>query len=96
MLQFTQPHGYVEGGAPKAFDVATVLRQPGHYQLGTALLRLFFGVTPQQRLEPAAEIIQQHASVSAARRIGLGLGAAAALAALLVIFRPGRARRGGH
>ena len=96
VLQFTQPHGYVAGGAPKQLDVATILRQPGHYWLGTALLRLFFGVTPRQRLEPVAELYQQRASVSATRRIGLSLGAAAALAALLVIVWPGRARRGGR
>ena len=96
VLQFTQPHGYVEGGTPQAFDVATVLRQPGHYWLGTALLRLFFGVTPRQRLEPLGELVEQGEHASEARWVGLGLGVAAVLAALLVIFRPGRARRNGR
>ena len=86
VLQFTQPHGYVVGAAPKGVDVATVLRQPGHYWLGTALLRLFFGVTPRQRLEPAVEIAEGRAPVNTASVVGLGLGAAAVLAALAVIF----------
>jgi len=94
VLQFTQPHGYVVGGAPQALDVATILRQPGHYRLGTALLRLVFGVTTQQRLEPVTELMEQGGPGAKTRWIGLGLGVAAALAALLVIFRPGRTRSG--
>jgi hypothetical protein len=94
VLQFTQPHGYVVGGAPQALDVATILRQPGHYRLGTALLRLAFGVTTRQRLEPVTELMDQSGAGNETRWIGLGLGVAAALAALLVIFRPGRTRSG--
>jgi len=50
VLQFTQPHAFAVGAPPQPLDVATVLRQPGHYRLGTAILRLAFGVTPRQRL----------------------------------------------
>ena len=96
MLQFTQPHGYVVGAAPKALDVATVLRQPGHYWLGTALLRLFFGVTPRQRFEPVAEVVQRRAPVNETTVVGLGLGATAILAALAVILGPRQARRKGR
>jgi acyl-CoA reductase-like NAD-dependent aldehyde dehydrogenase len=91
VLQFTQPHGYAVGAPPQALDVATVLRQPGHYRLGTALLRLAFGVTPRQRLEPVVEEINRRTGGDTTW-LGLGLAAAAVLAALAFAFRPRRAR----
>ncbi|MEP7359067.1 MAG: aldehyde dehydrogenase family protein, partial [Anaerolineales bacterium] len=50
LLQFTQPRAMVAGGAPFALDVATILRRPGNYNLGAAMLQLVFGVTTRQRL----------------------------------------------
>src|SRR5262249_20276905 len=44
VLQFPQPHGYAAGRPPQALDIATVLRQPGHYWLTSAILRIIFGV----------------------------------------------------
>jgi hypothetical protein len=39
-------------------DVATQLRLPGRYRLGSAILHLLFGVTPRQRLEPVVEALE--------------------------------------
>jgi acyl-CoA reductase-like NAD-dependent aldehyde dehydrogenase len=52
LRQFTQPFALAVGGAPQRFDVATILRQPGHYRLAAALMQAAFGVTPGQRLQP--------------------------------------------
>ncbi len=93
VLQFTQPYGYAVGAPPRALDVATILREPGHYRLGTALLRGAFGVTPRQRLEPVIEEINRRTRGEESAWLGLGLGAAAVLAALIVVFRPWRPRR---
>lgn len=51
LLQFTHTHAYAVGRPPMALDVATQMRKPGNYRLGLSLLRLVFGVTPQQRLQ---------------------------------------------
>jgi acyl-CoA reductase-like NAD-dependent aldehyde dehydrogenase len=93
VLQFTQPRAVAEGAPPKALDIATVLRQPGHYRLGTALLRIVFGVTPRQKLAPVIEEVHARARGGSATWLGLGLGAAALGAALLMIRVP-RRRRG--
>jgi len=59
ILQFTQFRSFSVGRPPLPFDIATVLRQPGHYKLGVAVMHLAFGVTPKQRVQPIAEEIHQ-------------------------------------
>jgi succinate-semialdehyde dehydrogenase/glutarate-semialdehyde dehydrogenase len=56
VLQFTQLRSYAVGGPPLPFDIATIMRSPGHYRLGKAITRFFFGVTPRQRIEPVTEL----------------------------------------
>ncbi|MCB8944895.1 MAG: aldehyde dehydrogenase family protein [Ardenticatenaceae bacterium] len=58
VLQFAQTRAYAVGVPPLPFDLATILRQPGHYKLGTAIMHLAFGVTPKQRLQPIVEALQ--------------------------------------
>jgi acyl-CoA reductase-like NAD-dependent aldehyde dehydrogenase len=93
LLQFTQPFAYAVGGPPPPVDLATVLRQPGHYRLGSAILRLAFGVGPRQRLEPVIEAIESRTRPVDPARLGLGLGAAGVVAALVFALRL-RRRRG--
>jgi hypothetical protein len=94
LLQFTQTFGFLIGAPPQPFDVATLLRRPGHYQLVSAVLRLAFGVTPRQRVEPVAEVVKDQARrLRPAARAGLGLGAAAAsLAAVAMAVSHARHR----
>jgi hypothetical protein len=54
--QFTQMRSYAIGSPPSPLDIATIMRSPGHYRLGKAITRFFFGVTPRQRLEPMTEL----------------------------------------
>ncbi|MFQ5436708.1 MAG: aldehyde dehydrogenase family protein, partial [Anaerolineae bacterium] len=50
VLQFTHLRSYAIGRPPLPFDIATRMREPNHYRLGAAIMRLAFGVTPEQRL----------------------------------------------
>ena len=100
LRQFTQPFAYAAGGPPPAVDLATVLRQPGHYRLGSAILRLAFGVGPRQRLapvvealEPVVEAIERKSRSADLKWLGLGLGAAGLAAAVVLAVAP-RRRRG--
>jgi len=82
LMQFTRPYGYAVGNPPLDWDVATILREPGHYTAGAAVMRLAFGVTPQQRLQPVVEELEKRglnpAAVGAAVGVaGVALGALA-------------------
>lgn len=55
LLAFSQAYAYTVGDPPPALDIATLMRLPGHYRLGAAIMRLAFGVTPRQRLQPLME-----------------------------------------
>jgi len=59
VLQFTQVRSLAVGTPPLPFDIATLLRKPGHYRLGVSVMHLAFGVTPKQRVQPIAEEIQR-------------------------------------
>jgi acyl-CoA reductase-like NAD-dependent aldehyde dehydrogenase len=55
LLQFTRPFSYAIGDPPKSWDFVTIMRYPGHYQVGVDVLRLLFGVTLRRRLRPVKE-----------------------------------------
>lgn len=52
LLQFTYTFSRLEGAPPYPWDIATLVRQPGRYDLVAAILLAGLGATPQQRLEP--------------------------------------------
>lgn len=60
LLQFTQTVSYAIGKPPLPFDIATILRSPGNYRKSAAIMKLAFGTTPQQRLEPVTEFVQEN------------------------------------
>ncbi len=91
VLQFTQSYSYATGQPPHPLDIATVLRRPGHYDLAAAVLRLAFGVTPRQRLEPVREAAAARLQKASVDRLTVGLGALTAAAVLALAFA---ARRG--
>jgi acyl-CoA reductase-like NAD-dependent aldehyde dehydrogenase len=55
LMQFVKSHTYVVSGPPPAWDIVTILRNPGHYQLAADILRVMFGATLRQRVEPVIE-----------------------------------------
>ncbi len=83
ILQFTQLRSYAIGRPPLPFDIATRMREPNHYKLGTAILRLSFGVTPRQRLQPIKDALSppDKAPPKAAKALRMA-GAAAILGAV--------------
>lgn len=91
VLQFTQAYSYATGQPPHPLDIATVLRRPGHYDLAAAVLRLAFGVTPRQRLEPVREAAAARLQKASVDRLTVWLGALTAAAVLALAFA---ARRG--
>src|SRR5690606_24386211 len=56
VLQFTQLRSYAIGQPPASLDLATKMRDPGYYWLGSAILHLAFGVTWEQKMRPLREL----------------------------------------
>jgi hypothetical protein len=50
-LQFTRPYSYAVGGPPIKWDVATILRENGHYSLAVAIMGVLYGTSLRQRWE---------------------------------------------
>ena len=59
VLQFTQLHSYAVGQPPPAIDPSMILRQPNRYRLASAALRLLYGATPGQRIQPIIEEVER-------------------------------------
>ena len=91
--QFAFDNYYATGTPPPPLDVATVLRRPGHYRLGGVIMRLMFGVTPRQRLEPVVEAARRQVNQASFGRVAVGVGAAGLLAAAAFAFGLRRPRR---
>jgi acyl-CoA reductase-like NAD-dependent aldehyde dehydrogenase len=81
LMQFTRPYAYAVGNAPYSWDVATILRRPGHYQAGAAIMRLAFGTSSRQRLEPVSKSLQVLERKVDRRKAALGIGLAGLLGA---------------
>ena len=86
LLQFTQTRAYVVGRPPLPFDIATIMRAPGNYRLGAAIMRLAFGVTPKQRLQPVADIIDNEEVVPTVSKMATMAGVTAAFVTLMLTF----------
>jgi acyl-CoA reductase-like NAD-dependent aldehyde dehydrogenase len=71
LVQFTRPYAYALGQPPMGLDLATIARKPGNYSLLSAFLRMFFGVTPRQRIQPVVEKLQP--VVQAVEKTGLSI-----------------------
>lgn len=56
VLQFTQLRSYAIGQPPASLDLATRMRDPGYYWLGSAIVHLVFGVTLEQKLRPLQQL----------------------------------------
>jgi acyl-CoA reductase-like NAD-dependent aldehyde dehydrogenase len=86
ILQFTQFRSYSVGRPPLPFDIATVLRKPGHYRLGVGVMHLAFGATPKQRVQPIAEEIQRYREKRSVSRQGSLIAASLMGAIAAVLF----------
>lgn len=59
LMQFTRPFSYAIGGAPVKWDIATVLREKGHYDLATAIMGALYGTTLRQKWEALSQLFRQ-------------------------------------
>ena len=84
VLQFTQLRSYAVGGPPLPFDIATIMRSPGHYRLGKAITRFFFGVTPRQRIEPVTELWDEIELEPVVKKTAVAAGLSAILGVVLL------------
>ena len=86
LMQFVLPYAYAVGNPPYEWDIATILRRPGHYRLAAGLMRLLFGVSSRQRLEPVQEgltHLEERLPPLEQRRVPLAAGMLALAAAAL-------------
>jgi acyl-CoA reductase-like NAD-dependent aldehyde dehydrogenase len=89
VLQFTQMRSYAVGTAPLPYDVATQMRKPGNYRLGSAILHVMFGVTPRQKMKPLVEgleMVTEKTRVPAKTAVAAA-GVFATLVAILLSLR---------
>lgn len=86
ILQFTQYRSYAVGNPPHPLDLATQLRKPGHYRLGTAVMRLAFGVTPKQRIQPVVAEVERIIENRNPPAPAKSMAAAGVLAALATVL----------
>jgi len=80
ILQFSQSRSVVVGKPPFKFDIATIMREPGQYKLAAAIIRLVFGVTPRQKLQPVQEFVADKGVQSKAKRLVIASGVVAVTA----------------
>ena len=96
VMQFTRPFAYAVGQPPPAFDIGTIMRSPGNYKLGKAVMQLTRGATLRQRTQPVNELIQaarQQKDGAKKTAVGLGLLGLAGLALGAALMRWAPARR---
>jgi hypothetical protein len=82
------------GNPPPPFDVATILRSPGNYKLGAAIVRLFFGTSMRQRSQPIIEYVAEKELTRKTGKWIVVTGAATALFSLLLAATKRKTRPG--
>ena len=59
LMQFTRPFSYAIGNPPFKWDIATVLRENGHYELTAAIMGVVFGTSMRQRWETLSAFLNR-------------------------------------
>ncbi len=59
LMQFTRPYSYAVGGTPISWDIATILRVPGNYELATAIMGVVYGTTLKQKWETFSKLFKK-------------------------------------
>ena len=82
VMQFTRLRSYASGKPPLPFDISTILRYPNHYNLMVGVIRMSFGVTPRQRVQPIQDWISEKEIIPMAGKAAAATGVMAAVTAL--------------
>jgi len=69
LLAFTQSYAYAVGQPPLPFDLATLVRQPGHYRLASAVTYLIFGTSLGQKVRSIVNLLRTKKGSSATRKM---------------------------
>ncbi|MCC7117659.1 MAG: aldehyde dehydrogenase family protein [Anaerolineales bacterium] len=69
LKQFTRPYSFAVGGAPVKIDIATILRENGHYKLATAILGVIYGTTLKQKWETLTQLFKKDKKASASANV---------------------------
>ncbi len=69
LMQFTRPFSYAVGVAPIKWDIATVLRENGHYDLATAIMGVVYGTTFSQKWQTLSQLFKKREKPSASPSI---------------------------
>jgi acyl-CoA reductase-like NAD-dependent aldehyde dehydrogenase len=59
LLEFTRPHSYAIGGNPPKWDIATIMRELGNYNLGVAIMGVVYGTTLKQKWETLSQFFRK-------------------------------------
>ena len=59
LLEFTRPYSYAIGGTPPKWDVATIMRELGNYDLGVAIMGVVYGTTLKQKWETLMQFLRK-------------------------------------
>lgn len=86
VMQFTQLRSYAVGQPPAPYDVATIMRAPGHYRLGAAIMRSMFGENVQQRIQPVREAFTEPQMKDTVVRVTLSAAVSALVGGLLFFW----------
>ncbi len=84
VMQFTQPRSWAVGPPPLPFDPITILRSNKRYGMTKAIAHFSFGVTPQQRLQPLTEFLDEGGRK---RKLGTAAAVAGAVGLLAAFVR---------
>ncbi|MFN8381547.1 MAG: aldehyde dehydrogenase family protein [Anaerolineales bacterium] len=59
LMQFTRPFSYAIGASPWKWDVSTILRENGHYNLATAIMGVVYGTTLKQKWQTLSQLFRK-------------------------------------
>lgn len=59
LLEFTRPQSYAIGGNPLKWDIATIMRNLGNYDLGVAIMGVVYGTTLKQKWETLLQFLKK-------------------------------------
>jgi acyl-CoA reductase-like NAD-dependent aldehyde dehydrogenase len=59
LMQFTRPFSYAVGAPPVKWDVATILRENGYYDLASAVMGVIYGTTLRQKWELLSQLFRK-------------------------------------
>lgn len=59
LMQFTRPFSYAVGGSPFKWDISTILRENGHYDLATAIMGVIYGTSLRQKRQTLSQLFRK-------------------------------------